>query len=139
MFEDAIPAAIDAAGRLRLPRSVVEAIDERVGDRRLFVTMVGDSGVLLFPMKAWEAVEARLTKPSGAGKDVDRRSTKMLFLVNYCGAEVGIDDHGSVALPPQLRASFPHDRVRLRWIENHIRAEGEDSEESLPPGRGAVG
>jgi MraZ protein len=103
MFEGILPTTIDARGRLLLPRPVLDALDERVGDRRLFVTSLDGVGVRLYPLEAWEAVEARLNAGSDASAESKFRATKIQFVANSYGREVEIDPSGFVLLPSRLR------------------------------------
>lgn len=91
-------ATIDEKGRLKLPsafRSALEAAD----GAEFFVTSLRGDAVRIYPLKTWEAIEARLARQSSLSPSIIRfRKT-----VNYYGQVTSMDAQGRILLHPLVR------------------------------------
>ena len=131
MFRGSAPAKIDAKGRLKIPTSFRNELEERFG-RELFITSVVGDSALVYPLSSWREVEDRLA----ALPSTDRTKQRFLERVGYYGQQSELDAQGRVVLPPILResADMKGDVVvsaRLDHLEvwNHARLQKRFSEQ----------
>ena len=131
MFRGSAPAKIDAKGRLKIPTSFRNELEERFG-RELFITSVVGDSALVYPLSSWREVEDRLA----ALPSTDRTKQRFLERVGYYGQQSELDAQGRVVLPPILResADMKGDVVvsaRLDHLEvwNHERLQKRFSEQ----------
>jgi MraZ protein len=100
MFRGSAPAKIDDKGRLKVPTSFRQHIEERWG-QELFVTSVQGDKALVYPLPVWEEVEARL---QGMPSTHSARN-RYLDRVSYYGQQARLDAQGRIVLPQLLRTS----------------------------------
>jgi MraZ protein len=99
MFRGNLPATIDPKGRLKIPTSFRNLIEEKHG-RRLFVTSMDGNSVLIYPFPIWEDKEIKY-----APYDTEPVVQKFIELTNYWGRDTEIDDQGRILIPHHLRES----------------------------------
>ena len=93
-----LTAKVDAQGRVKIPSAHRKLIQDEYGPE-LFVTSVSGENVLLYPLREWEEIEARLLQPP---KMVPEK-VKFLRNANYYGQVASMDRQGRVLIPPLLR------------------------------------
>lgn len=122
LFRGTKSGRVDAKGRLKLPAFVQQRIDEEYGDRHMFITSLEGERVKVFPLREWEAVEARLKEKSTEGKDDDGQvKDKVLFQANRFGSEETLDNQGRILVPAVLRETAGMSgEVKIMWQANHI-------------------
>ena len=97
MLRGNIPARVDEKGRLKIPAAFLEEL-KASGDR-FYVTSETGETAKIYPMKAWEEIEAKLSRLSSH----NRTKEKFLLWTNYYGQAVEIDGQGRILIPPVLR------------------------------------
>ena len=98
MFRGANKLTLDAKGRMVMPTRYRERLQERCGGK-LVVTVDKDQCLLIYPFPDWEEVERKLMRlPS---LNVQARQLQRLMVGN--AAELELDGHGRILLPPTLR------------------------------------
>ena len=100
MFRGNHPTRVDEKGRLKLPadfRSELEGESE--GKQVFYITSKDGERAELWPIKAWEEIEANLARiPS-----TNPAKRKFLDVTNYYGAMAEMDNQGRLLLPQILR------------------------------------
>ncbi len=100
MFRGNHPTRVDEKGRLKLPadfRSQLESGGE--GRQVFYITSKDGERAELWPIKAWEEIEAKLgTLPS-----TNPAKRKFLDVTNYYGQMAEMDNQGRLLLPQILR------------------------------------
>lgn len=100
MFRGNHPTRVDEKGRLKLPadfRSQLEGGGE--GRQVFYITSKDGERAELWPIQAWEEIEANLAKiPS-----TNPAKRKFLDVTNYYGAMAEMDNQGRLLLPQILR------------------------------------
>ena len=122
MFRGIQTGRVDEKGRLKLPALVRQKLEEQYRDATIFITSLDGARAKLFPLREWEAVEARLSEKSPEGKESDGVvKDKILFQANRFGAEETLDNQGRILVPAVLRESAGmRGEVKLQWQSNHI-------------------
>jgi transcriptional regulator MraZ len=91
-------ATIDAKGRFLLPGGIKKQMPE--GTDTIVISRGLEKCLLLYPMKAWEAIEERLKKLNDFNPKVSEFKTRLLG-----GAtKVELDTAGRILLPPSLKS-----------------------------------
>ena len=118
MFRGVFKVRVDDKGRLKLPATVKQRLDNLFGpDAGYFVTSLTGEIVLIYALKDWEAIEKTLAQTS----QFDKSKRKFLFQANHYGAEVVQDDQGRLLIPAKLRdQAAMRGEVALNWQSNHI-------------------
>jgi MraZ protein len=98
VFRGITQLALDAKGRLAIPAKHREALTP-AGDGRLVLTADPSRCLLLYPLAAWEPIQARLMALSSFNEPI--RSLQRL-LVGHAD-DVEIDAAGRILVPPALR------------------------------------
>jgi len=98
VFRGVTLLALDAKGRLAIPARHRDALG-RVSNGRLVLTADPSHCLLLYPLAAWEPIQARLMSLSSFNDKI--RSLQRL-LVGYAD-DVDIDGAGRILVPPSLR------------------------------------
>lgn len=112
-FRGNIPAKIDAQGRLKLPAVHKAILAEIYGSEALFITSLNGDHILIYPLKEWEAIEAKLRDtPAGKAK------RKFLQRTGYWGQEAVLDKQDRVLLHPHLRKAAGVDGTDVAVIGN---------------------
>jgi len=97
VFRGVTQQALDAKGRLAVPAKHRDALAN--GQGRLVLTADPSRCLLLYPLAAWEPIQARLMSLSSFNDKI--RSLQRL-LVGYAD-DVDIDGAGRILVPPALR------------------------------------
>lgn len=100
MFRGSAPAKIDDRGRLKLPVAFRRLLEDGWGDEVFVTSVLGDSA-RLYPLAAWEAIEAKIA----ALPSTDRSIERYLERVAYFGQQGKLDAQGRIVLPLLLRES----------------------------------
>lgn len=98
MFRGSAPAKIDDKGRLKMPTGFMRVLEEGHG-LDVFITSVTGESALVYPLKAWEEIEKRLSQTPSS----DRAKQRFLERVNYYGQQLSLDNQGRVVIPQILR------------------------------------
>jgi len=98
MFRGSTVATIDEKGRLKVPTDFRRYLEERFG-AEFYVTSVTGEKALVYPLPIWEEIEAKL----GTIPSTDPVRQRYLERANYFGAQVKLDAHGRLLMPPILR------------------------------------
>lgn len=105
MFRGVSNLTLDAKGRLAIPARYRERLAETC-QGQLVVTIDRGYYLLVYPLPAWEEIEAKLVNLPSLHPQV--RELQRL-LVGHA-TEVGMDSHGRVLLPAELREFARLDR-----------------------------
>jgi len=97
-FRGSAPARLDEKGRLKVPNTFRQQIEEAFGPD-LFVTSLHGREVLLYPLPIWRALEEKLAQQPA----IHRAKTKFLERVNFYGQDAELDGQGRVLVPQILR------------------------------------
>ncbi len=112
-FRGNVPAKIDSQGRLKIPSVHKAIIDEIYGSDALFITSLNGDRIFIYPLKEWEAIEAKLRDtPAGKAKRKFQQHT------GYWGKEALVDSQGRVLLHPHLRKAAGVDGADVAVIGN---------------------
>ncbi|RPI29027.1 MAG: division/cell wall cluster transcriptional repressor MraZ [Acidobacteria bacterium] len=123
-FRGNIPAKIDSQGRLKIPTEHKELIDEIYQSDALYITSFNGDRILIYPLKEWEAVEAKVEQmPSSEARD------KFIEYSGYWGKEATIDKQGRVLIQQHLRKAAEVVEgidVAVIWNRNHFAVWNDD-------------
>jgi MraZ protein len=100
MFRGNHPTRVDEKGRLKLPADFKREVDEKYG-AQFYITSLDGKRAKLYPLKAWEAIEASLQSMSS----MDPVRKKFLDVTNYYGQMAEMDAQGRLLIPQLLRDS----------------------------------
>ena len=98
MFRGATNVTLDDKGRMVVPTRYRERIVERA-EGKLVVTADRDQCLLIYPLPDWEQIERKIMSLPSFDEQV--RSLQRL-MVGYA-ADLELDGHGRLLLPPELR------------------------------------
>ncbi len=100
MFRGNHPTRVDEKGRLKLPADFRAQLEGGAEQKQMFyITSKDGERAELWPIKAWEGVEANLAKlPS-----TSPARKKFLDVTNYYGQMAEMDNQGRLLLPQILR------------------------------------
>ena len=102
MFRGANKVTLDAKGRMVMPTRYRERLLERC-QGKLVITVDRDQCLLLYPLPDWEEIERKLMRlPT-----LNEQARRLQRLMVGHAADVELDGHGRVLLPPKLR-EFAH-------------------------------
>ncbi len=100
MFRGNHPTRVDEKGRLKLPADFRGQLEGGPEAKQVFyITSKDGERAELWPIKAWEEIEAVLAKVPSA----DPRKRKFLDVTNYYGQMAEMDNQGRLLLPQILR------------------------------------
>ena len=88
---------MDEKGRVKIPADFLE--DLRENGTKFYATSETGEFARIYPMKAWNEIEAKLAKMPSYNK----AKQKFLTQTNYYGQVVELDSQGRILLPPILR------------------------------------
>lgn len=91
-------ATIDAKGRFLLPGALKKQMPE--GTDSIVISRGLEKCLLLYPLKAWEAIEERLKNLNDFDPNVSRFKTLLLG----GASKVELDTAGRILLPPSLKS-----------------------------------
>ena len=98
MLRGNFSAKLDAQGRVKIPTGHRKLIQEVYGFD-LYVTSVTGENLLIYPMREWEEIEARLLEPPKMLPE----KVKFLRHANYYGQVASMDKQGRVSISAHLR------------------------------------
>lgn len=99
MFRGVTILNLDAKGRMAVPSKYRDQIQQQ-GDGQLVITLdMNDPCLLIYPLTEWEDIERKLVRLPSLNKQAMR--IKRMLLGH--AAEVDLDSHGRILLPPALR------------------------------------
>jgi MraZ protein len=90
-------AKVDEKGRVKIPSDFLGEL-RKLGSKFYVTSAKGDSA-LVYPMKTWEEIEAKLAKLSSQHP----ARVKFLARTSYFGQVVETDGQGRILIPPVLR------------------------------------
>ena len=92
------PARIDEKGRLKIPATFRNYIEQQYG-RDVFITSLSGEFVRIYPMPVWLEIEKKVASVSSMNPTIMR----FLNRVNYFGSVGTFDAQGRVVIQPLLR------------------------------------
>ncbi len=99
MFRGQFPHSIDAKGRVAVPSRFREVL-AGAGDQRLVVTpALFDKCIHVFPLRAWEELEEKISQM----KQFDPHVVRFRRLYLSAAVDCELDKQGRLLVPPQLR------------------------------------
>jgi MraZ protein len=90
-------ATIDAKGRFLLPGGLKKQMPE--GTSTIVISRGFEKCLLIYPLKAWEAIEEKIKKLNDFNPKVNQFRTLFIGGASY----VDLDSAGRILLPPSLR------------------------------------
>ena len=90
-------ATIDAKGRFLLPGGLKKQMPE--GTSTIVISRGFEKCLLIYPLKAWEAIEEKIKKLNDFNPKVNQFRTLFIGGASY----VDLDTAGRILLPPSLR------------------------------------
>ena len=97
MLRGTYQARVDDKGRVKIPAAFLEELREY--GNKFYVTSETGEFARVYPMNAWNEIEAKLEKlPS-----YNRAKQRFLTQTNYYGQMVELDAQGRILVPPILR------------------------------------
>jgi MraZ protein len=94
------PARIDEKGRLKIPTSFRNFIEQQYG-KDVFITSLSGDFVRIYPMPVWLEIEKKVAGVSSMNPTIQR----FLNWVNFYGSTGALDAQGRVVIQPLLRRS----------------------------------
>jgi MraZ protein len=91
---------VDEKFRLKLPAEFKRMVDEEHGPL-FYITSQNGKRAQLWPMKVWEAYEAKIVQL----EELDPDREDFLNVTSYYGQTVEMDSQGRLLLPPVIRES----------------------------------
>jgi MraZ protein len=103
MFRGNHPARVDDKGRLKVPADFIKVLPQVGPDEKqvFYITSKDGKRAEIWPLKAWEAVEAKLAKIP----DLNPAKQKFLDVTSYYGQMAEMDNQGRLLIPQVLRES----------------------------------
>ena len=98
MFRGNHQTRVDEKFRLKLPAEFKRRVDEVYGPL-FYITSVDGKRAQLYPMKEWEAIEAKIVQL----EPTDPQREDFLNVTSYYGQTVEMDSQGRLLLPPVVR------------------------------------
>ena len=98
MFRGNHQTRVDEKFRLKLPAEFKRRVDEVYGPL-FYITSVDGKRAQLYPMKEWEAIEAKIVQL----EPTDPEREDFLNVTSYYGQTVEMDGQGRLLLPPVIR------------------------------------
>jgi len=97
MLRGSYLATVDEKGRVKIPSDFLGEL--RKAGAKFYVTSATGEAAQIYPLKAWEAIENKLSKLSS------HHAIKVKFLArtSYYGQVVEVDGQGRILIPPVLR------------------------------------
>ena len=122
MFRGNYPTRVDDKGRLKLPADFKREVDEQYG-AQFYITSLDGKRAKLYPLKAWEAIEASLQKMS----PMDPVRKKFLDVTNYYGQMAEMDAQGRLLIPQLIRDSATvKGEVNVLGTQDHLEVVNAD-------------
>jgi MraZ protein len=133
MFRGNCPTRLDEKGRLKMPADFKREID-RSYDDQFYITSRNGRVIELYPLKEWEAYEAKLLNHPPSNQTIQ----KLLNTTSLYGQELTMDNQGRLTIAERLRKKFSLEGKvdvigKLKWIEIRPKDEFEaEVENNLP-------
>ena len=100
MFRGNHPTRVDEKGRLKLPADFKSQLAGAEDEKQLFyITSKDGKRAEIWPIKAWEEVEAKLAKIP----NMNPAKQKFLDVTSYYGQTAEMDNQGRLLVPQLLR------------------------------------
>lgn len=116
MLRGNAPATIDDKGRLKVPAAFRRTIEDAWGSD-FYVTSLDGTGVRLYPFPIWLEIEGKISAAPSLNPAVER----FLDIVNYYGAQAGMDRQGRLLIHTHLRESAEmRGEVAVLGKQNHL-------------------
>ncbi len=130
MFRGNHPAKVDEKSRLKLPAAFKQLVDAQ-GVSQFYITSSDGVKAEIWPLPAWEKVEAKLAEFSIMNDAVE----KYLSLTSYYGQQVEMDSQARLLIPQILRGAAKLDAEvvvmgKIDHLEVHNQAAFEASLQS---------
>ena len=127
MFRGNHPAKVDEKGRLKLPAAFKQLVDAQ-SVSQFYITSSDGGKAEIWPLPAWEKVEAKLAEFSIMNDAVE----KYLSMTSYYGQQVEMDNQARVLIPQILRGAAKLDAEvvvigKIDHLEVHNQATFEAS------------
>lgn len=127
MFRGNHPAKVDEKGRLKLPAAFKQLVDAQ-SVSQFYITSSDGGKAEIWPLPAWEKVEAKLAEFSIMNDAVE----KYLSTTGYYGQQVEMDNQARVLIPQILRGAAKLDAEvvvigKIDHLEVHNQATFEAS------------
>jgi MraZ protein len=127
MLRGNFTAKLDAQGRVKIPAAHRQLIQEEYGFD-LYVTSITGENLLIYPMREWEDIEARLLEPPKMLPE----KVKFLRHTNYYGQVSSMDKQGRVSIPVHLRDAAQIDgEVAVMGYLNYLQVWNRERFEEL--------
>jgi MraZ protein len=105
MFRGHNTATVDEKGRLKIPTTFKDILDEKYGHHLdFFVTSLDGDSVRIYPLSVWIEIEEGLVPVRGE-KEANKIKRQFLSRTNYWGQTARADAQGRVLIPAILRES----------------------------------
>lgn len=101
MFRGTCPTRLDDKGRLKMPADFKHEIDKSY-DGQFYITSRDGKVVKLYPLKEWEALEAKADAAPSSNLAVQR----FLNTTSLYGQVVTLDNQGRLTIADRLREKF---------------------------------
>jgi MraZ protein len=101
MFRGTCPTRLDDKGRLKMPADFKHEI-ERNYDDQFYITSRDGKVIQLYPLKEWEAIEAKADGAPTSNPAVQR----FLNTTSLYGQVVALDNQGRLTIADRLRDKF---------------------------------
>ncbi|CAN5641739.1 division/cell wall cluster transcriptional repressor MraZ [soil metagenome] len=122
MFRGNHPTRVDEKGRLKLPADFKREVDELYGPQ-FYITSLDGKRAKVYPLKAWEAIEASLQKMS----PMDPVRKKFLDVTNYYGQMAEMDAQGRLLIPQLIRdTATVKGEVNVLGSQDHLEVVNAD-------------
>lgn len=133
MFRGTCPTRLDEKGRLKIPADFKREID-RSYDGQFYITSRDGKVIELYPLKEWEAYEAKLLAQPPSNQTVQ----DLINRTSLYGQELAMDNQGRLTIAERLRNKFRLEGEvavvgKLRWIEICPKEEFEAAVENKLP------
>lgn len=100
MLRGNYPATMDVKGRLKIPTTFKQYLDENYGPD-FYVTSLDGQSVRAYPFSVWREIEDKLA----ALPSMNKAKKKFLDRANYWGQSARLDAQGRILIPSLLRES----------------------------------
>lgn len=123
--------SVDEKGRMKIPARFLERFKAVEGDAaRILTTSIDGKTIWVYPLPAWEELEARLVGKAATDEAVESFSQA----VNYWGRESQLDAQGRVLIHPLLREHAGiNGSVHVSWSRDHLEVVDHAALAANPP------
>jgi MraZ protein len=138
MFRGNCPTRLDDKGRLKIPADFKREIERKKEikeyDDQFYITSRDGKVIELYPLKEWEAYEAKLKNLPPSNQTIQ----KLVNTTSLYGQELTLDNQGRLTIAERLRKKFRLEGEvavigKLTWIEIRPNDEFEATVESNLP------